>query len=140
MIRLPPDRAAERFWVVCEASDRWSRAVRRFAPELLPPSLFLTTIDVTWSTLTSSVAKYPTCVVLCDVERSSFGSHCESLARIASKCPHSLRLVAGNRLTDHQRVVLSELGVAAHLAQPEYLPRLSRMLAAHFASPGHLLD
>jgi hypothetical protein len=79
-------------------------------------------------------------IVLWEIDQADFCRTCDSLASLAIEYPGSLRLAAATGLSDNRRIMISELAVAATIANPEDLPSLAGMLHAYFATPRHLLD
>jgi hypothetical protein len=145
MIELPPDPSTSCAWLICETGDRWAAATRRFAPQLIPQPWVASIVPVPLpsggSVLPAHFLSAPSrCIVLWEIDQVEFSSACDSLASIATEYPGTLRLAAAAGLSDPRRMMISELGVAATVANPEDLPSLAGMLHAYFATQRHLLD
>ena len=145
MIELPPDPATSFTWLICESGDRWATATRRFVADLIPQPWVASILAVPLPSGGSVLpAQFPSArarsVILWQIDPINFSRGCDSLACIATEYPGPLRLAAAAGLSDHGRMMISELGVAATVANPEDLPSLAGMLHAYFATQRHLLD
>jgi len=151
MIEIPADRGIIRPWIVCDvavqnpavqnpavqrASGRWITAVRRFAPELMPPPLIPCIVPAEPPKARAMLAGNEQAVALWEVRRESLAAACDCLAAVAMTSPHVLQLAAVAGLSDRERLVLSEFGCATMVRQPEDLPGLSQMIRGYFAITG----
>jgi hypothetical protein len=145
MIELPPDPSTSCAWLICESGDRWAGATRRFAAELMPHPWIASIVSAPLPSGGAALpaqflSAQPRSVVLWEIDQADFSRACDSLASIAIEFPSTLRLAAAAGLSDHRRMIVSELAVAAIIANPEDLPSLAGMLHAYFATQRHLLD
>jgi len=140
MIELPANREWIRPWVVCEATDRWLTAIRRFAPEMMPAPLIPAIQPVEPPKARELLAgEGGPAVILWEVG-DSLAAACDCLARTAITSPQLLQWVAGPALSDRERIMLSEFGCAAVIRHPEDLPKLTRMVHVYFATSDQHLD
>ena len=145
MIDLPPDPSSTCCWLICESGERWANAARRFAPQLMPPPWVASIVSARHPARGSAISAHRVSaesrsVLLWEIDPVDFSNACDSLASIAIEYPNTLRLAAASGLSNHRRMMISELAVAATIANPEDLPSLTGMLHAYFAMPGHLID
>jgi hypothetical protein len=140
MIDFPAGREFIRPWIVCEAADRWLRAVRRFAPQMMPRSLIPAIEPAESAKVQQALSGHRLAVVLWEVRPDSLADSCDCLARTAIASPNVLQLVAGSGLSDLDQIVLTEFQTAASINHPEDLPRLARMIQGYFATSDQHLD
>jgi hypothetical protein len=146
MIEIPAQRGIIRPWIVCEAAvdktsvqgaaGRWVTAVRRFAPELMPPPLIPSIVPAEPAQARAMLAGNEQAVILWEVRHESLAAACDCLAAVAMTSPQVLQLLAVAGLSDRERLVLSEFGCATMVCQPEDLPGLSQMIHGYFAITG----
>lgn len=140
MIEPPTQRQTIRLWIVSEIESRWVNAVRRFAPEMMPPPLIPSIVPAPTPKARAMLSGIDRAVVLWEVRRESLAASCDCLAAVAFSSPQVLQLLAVSGLSDRERLVLSEFRCAAMIRQPEDLPALSRMIHGYFAIRQKNLD
>lgn len=134
MVDMPIEREFVRSWIVCEETQRWESAARRFAPEMMPPQLIPAVVPASKTHVRGIVSGIDKAVVLWEVRRESLASACDCLAAVSSAAPNVLQLLAIVGLTNRERLVLSEFRCAATIRHPEELPRLAGMIEGYFAT------
>lgn len=127
-------------WTVCESSGRWATAIRRFAPQLVPPPRTHQIVAASHSEAIAVAPLHHHPIILWEVQSDSLAKACDWLTQTARNSPQSLQLVACAGISDRQRIALAELPVAAFVRHPEDLPRLRWLLLAYFARDRQLLD
>jgi hypothetical protein len=139
MIEFSADREFIRPWIICEANDRWLRAVRRFGPEIMPPPLIPAIRPAEPMATREMLSGVGPALILWEVG-DSLASICDCLARTAIDAPQVLQLVAGSQLSDRETIMLSEFRCGAVIRQVEDLPRLARMIHGYFAMSTEYID
>lgn len=129
-----------RCWAVCERSQRWLNAVRRFGPEMTPPPLVLDVVASDRSQLTDTLTTGLPCVILWEIDADSLLSSFQWLVRTATAFPLAIQLVADCGLSPSERLALCELPIAALIQQPEQLPMLGSLIQGHFATLPQIVD
>ncbi|MEM1070299.1 MAG: hypothetical protein AAGG48_00555 [Planctomycetota bacterium] len=129
-----------RRWFVCESSNRWYNAVRRFAPAMTPKPFILDVVSVTPDFVLDAIPPTLPSIVLWEVLPESLPLAAESLRVVHGRCRHTLQLVAGSHLSDREQMLLCELPIAMVVQQPEQLPRLLPLIQGHFASATEPVD
>ena len=140
MIDSPIQRSRVRPWLVCESGTRWLASLHRFCDELMPPPLVASITPVAPAETARPLAGRERLIVLWEATDDNFIQTCDWLIAISQYQPAALKWIAAGELSDRELVVLSELGAAAVIRQPEHLPRLKVMVKAYFASSTHHLD
>lgn len=128
------DRQDERRWLVCESGQRWARAVRRFAPDLMPkplvPSISTNGPQQTLDQLASRRGHQA--VLLWESPPGSLLPVCDSIVQADRICPIALQLVAASDRTEQEYAILLEFPCAAILRHPEDLAGIRVMIEAYF--------
>jgi hypothetical protein len=148
VIEPTADRSPPARWLIADHDGRWLNAARRFAAPLTPPPWVASVERSAWPPVERSAwppvdtrrAAGPRAVLLWELAPDQFAEACDRLATTSLRWPESLRLVAADRLSDPQRIVLAELGAAITINHPEQLPGLSPMIRAYFTRPIARLD
>lgn len=128
------------FWLIYEHGDRWSRAVERLAPAMLPPGceFHRETRPAAGGGRSAATAgptsELPT-VVLYELVGDAWRERLQMLAGTAAEHSPPLQIVAlapELRLMEQRELqliaALRGLGAAAVLRHPEQLPRLGRLV------------
>jgi hypothetical protein len=134
MVDLTLDRAAFRSWLVSAEDGRWVRAIRRFAPELMPPPLIPIIVPGNLASTRdhlSSLRQQQT-LICWDSTALPLITLCDQLIATADTAPRSLQIVAAARCNDRERSILLELPCAAVIRHPEELVDLRHMIQAYF--------
>ena len=131
---------ADGCWIVCESSNRWARAVRRFSAEILAPHPPLAVVTARVAQVKSLLTASGPKVVLWEVRGDQLVSACDGLIQVAAFAPECLQLIACQGVSGRQRIALAELPVAGFVQYPEDLPRLRPVLQGYFARHRQLLD
>ncbi len=134
MIEVSIDRADLRDWLVCESSQRWVTAIRRFWPQLMPSHLVPSIINVDSKGALHRLAmlRDQRAIVLWESTRGSLLPVCEQIIQASRACPKSLQLVAATGRPRSEIAILLELPCAAVVRHPEDLPGLSTMIGSYF--------
>ncbi len=127
-------------WIICESSGRWVTAVKRFAPQILPPHGVPCVVAASAPKVMALLAVPGPRIILWEIQRDSLVNACECITQAAGSAPDSLQLVACQGLSDRQQIALAELPVAAFVRHPEDLARLKPMIQGYFAGHDQLLD
>lgn len=127
-------------WIVCESSGRWLRAVRRFAAELTAPHPALPVVSADLAHVPSLLSVGGTKIVLWEIHGDRLVPVCDRLIQVASIAPECLQLIAGQGISERQRISLAELPIAGFVRHPEDLPSLKPILQGYFARHRQLLD
>lgn len=135
-----PDSPFEPRWIICESSDRWSRAVRRFLHQIAPGVEVSCVVTETAAEVMAILQAPGPLVILWEFGGQSLVHGCESLIQTATISPKSLQLVASYGISEREKATLSELPVATFVTHPEDLPRLRPMIQGYFARYRQLLD
>ena len=139
IIDLPNQQQTTGLWIVSEVDHRWVTAVRRFAPELMPPPLVPSIVPAESAKARTMLSGIDTAVVLWEVRRDSLAACFDCVAAVAASSPQVLQLLATPGLSDRERLVLSGFGCAM-LRQPEDLQGLSHLVHGYFATACQNLD
>lgn len=140
-MELPFESSRIRHWVVFEHAHRWSSALQRFAPQLMPDPL---TAKIHQFRPTSSlpapslVSDHP--ILVWEVSTESCIAVCDRLIETSIHLPKSLCLAVSDELPESQCLILLELGAAGLIQKPEQLNQLRPMIHAYFAPPADLLN
>ena len=127
-------------WIVCESSGRWSPAVRRFSPILIPPrGIPCISSDSSIEVLAELTTQAPR-VLLWECSRERLVQICDGVTQAALRAPESLQLVAWAGMGVRHQIALAEFPVAGFVRHPEDLPRLKPMIQGYFARWSRLLD
>jgi hypothetical protein len=127
-------------WIVCESSGRWSPAVRRFSPTLIPthgiPCIATGSSAEVLAELTSQAPR----ILLWECSRERLIQICDGVTQAALRAPGSLQLVACAGIGIRHQIALAEFPIAGFLRHPEDLPSLKPMIQGYFARWSRLLD
>lgn len=122
-------------WAVCESSDRWIVAVRRFASELVPSHIQvdIESVDVIDSSATKLGRGKD--IVLWEVSAGNALQRLDQIGNLAASRPKSIQIAA---VTGQPQVgslamaALRELGAAVTIGEPEDLLSLQRLFHRSF--------
>lgn len=136
-----------RRWVICESSNRWIHAVRRFGPSMTPSPLVLDIVaagpdEVAHALTRSSRSLTPgkPSILLWEVNSASVVDACRRLRKTHSESPATLQIVADSGLSPRERLALCEFPVHLLIQHPEQLPRMRPMVQGHFAGLSQAVD
>ena len=123
-------------WLVCPGRDRWLRAVRCFAGEMIstPSALAIQSTDPA-ETCHQLLGRCQA-VVLWNVSTEHLGSWCTWITKTAIASPQTLQLAATTNLSVAEQAILSELGIVAMIRHPEQLPALGNLIRKYLATAG----
>ena len=122
-------------WWVYETSDRWIRAVRRFAPDIDLGWVFVNhpiTPDLSQSIRQASLDRAAKRVILWQIDRSNLSLVASAVAQLGARHRTDLQIAAVSQLSPTILMSLSELGIATLIRHPEQLPGLKTMIRRHF--------
>ena len=114
-------------WVVCSPSDRWCKAIKRFAPEILPQTPMVLT-PVAPETALAVAQSLSLGVVLWDC--SGAGRFPECVRHLTNRRTSDLLLPIASvqGLSNPQKLLLGELGLSVTIGQPEELLSLAPLI------------
>jgi hypothetical protein len=115
-------------WLVCPGRDRWLRAVRCFAAELISERSAVSIRSCDPAAARQQLLGQPRAVVLWDVSAEQLGAWCNWITKTAIESPHVLQLAAVTDLSVAEQAILSELGIVTMIRHPEQLPKLGQLL------------
>ena len=138
--RVQPGTLRPRPWLIYESSDRWLRAVRRFATDFFDDSRGWSvrsggpiTSDSAQRPLEEVTAILGRRVVLWEVDQSNIAIAAATIAQARLSSPGDLQIAAIGDLTWNAQMALSETGIATSIRHPEHLPGLCRMIRTYFS-------
>jgi hypothetical protein len=134
------DIAGPARWIVCEASGRWSPAVRRFSPILVPPHGIACVATESSAVALAELTSQAPRILLWECSRERLVQICDAVTQAALRGPKSLQLVACAGIGLRHQIALAEFPVAGFVRHPEDLPRLKPMVQGYFARWSRLLD
>ncbi len=134
------DVAGPARWIVCESSGRWSPAVRRFSPILIPPrGISCVSTGSSAEALAEITSRAPR-ILLWECSRERLVQIWDAVTQASLRGPESLQLVACAGIGLRHQIALAEFPVAGFVRHPEDLPRLKPMVQGYFARWSRLLD
>lgn len=134
------DPGIVRRWIVCETDTRWLTALRRFAPQIMPPNLVPELHTAPRAHALSMLAHAKSTIILWEVRRDSIAVSCECLAHASMLAPNVMQIVAGSDLRFQERLAIAAYPVSATIRHPEDLVGLTRMIHRYFARSAQRLD
>ena len=134
MIEVSIDSADIRTWLVCETGQRWTGALRRFAPGLMPAPLVPSVVSTDPAATIDQVIslRRRRAIVLWESREASLLPVCDGLIQAARANPRLLQLVAAPERSHDEQSILLELPAATIVRHPEDLPGLKSMIESYF--------
>lgn len=133
-----------RRWLMIQDSDRWTAAIHRFSPAMMPENLIASIASVRledWrDSLDDSLRNRQPSLLLWHGEPGDFITILDQITTISRwqtrNATHLiLPVMAGDRFTLGQQLALAEIGIRVFLRHPEDLPRYGPLVRHHFATP-----
>lgn len=146
-IELPVERQNVRMWIVADPHyesvdqasarpNRWLVASRRFAPTMTPDPIVLSFVACDLPSVRLNLRGHQEAAILWDASgTANRGNVFDAIAGVAAARRDVLQFVAGDSLSDDERLALGEMGIAAIVDQPEHLPRWAPLVTRYWSGP-----